>query len=114
YEQPCWVFSSRTLQAVEGADIRFIRGDVRAVHREMVEIAAGKNVWLVGGGELVGQFHDHGLLDEIIAWMAPVILGSGAPLLPRSITQPPLRLVSATPQGGIFVRLQYEVTRPSE
>ena len=48
--------------------------------------AAGKNVWLVGGGELVGQFHDHGLLDEVILGVAPVFLGAGAPLLPRRIT----------------------------
>jgi dihydrofolate reductase len=42
-------------------------------------------VWLVGGGELVGQFHDAGLLDEVILSVAPVTLGAGAPLLPRRI-----------------------------
>ena len=51
----------------------------------MAEAAGGKNVWLVGGGELVGQFHDAGLLDEIILGVASVFLGSGAPLLPRRI-----------------------------
>jgi dihydrofolate reductase len=34
----------------------------------------------------VGQFHDAGLLDEIIVGMTPVTLGAGAPLLPRRIT----------------------------
>ena len=43
----------------------------------MVEAANGKNVWLVGGGELVGAFADHGLLDEILLGMQPVFLGSG-------------------------------------
>src|SRR3712207_5586239 len=65
YEQPAWVFTSRALPGIPGADIRFVRGDVRPVHRQMAAAAGGKNVWLVGGGELVGQFHDHGLLDEI-------------------------------------------------
>lgn len=88
YEQPTWVFTSRSLPAVPGADVRFVRGDVRPVHREMVEAAGGKNVWLVGGGELVGQFYDHGLLEEIIVSIASVTLGAGAPLLPRSITTP--------------------------
>lgn len=110
YEQPCWVFSSRTLPRIAGADLRFVSGDVRPVHREMAEVAAGKNIWIVGGGELVGQFHDHGLLDELIVWVAPVTLGAGAPLLPRLISRPPLRLVSATPQEGVFVRIHYEVT----
>ena len=32
YSQPTWVFTSRTLRTVEGADIRFVKGDVRPVH----------------------------------------------------------------------------------
>ena len=48
--------------------------------------AQGKNVWLVGGGDLVGQFADQGLLDEIILGIAPVMLGAGAPLLPRHLS----------------------------
>jgi hypothetical protein len=48
------VFSSRTRAAIPGADIRFVRGDVRPVHEEMVAAAKGKNVWIVGGGESVG------------------------------------------------------------
>src|SRR5688500_4328805 len=65
YTQPTWVFSSRVLDPIPGADIRFVRGDVRPVHEAMVAAAAGKNVWIVGGGELVGQFYDRALLDEI-------------------------------------------------
>ena len=115
YELPVWVFTSRSLPAVEGADIRFVRGDVRTVHQEMTAAAGDKNIWLVGGGELVGQFHDHGLLDELIIQITPVTLGSGSPLLPRKITKPPLRLISATTFGGVFVELRYEVPRkPSQ
>jgi dihydrofolate reductase len=110
YEQPTWVFSSRRLPLVEGADIRLVSGDVAPVHAEMVEAAAGKNVWLVGGGDLVGQFHDQGLLDEIILGVAPVFLGSGAPLLPRRIIWPTLKLIEATPYGSSFVTLRYSVT----
>lgn len=111
YQQPCWVFSSRDLPRVDGADIRFVAGDVRPVHAEMAAAAGGKNVWLVGGGDLVGQFHDHGLLDEITVSIASVTLGSGAPLLPRAITTPPLRLVAVKQEGEAFVHLTYEVRR---
>jgi dihydrofolate reductase len=45
--------------------------------------AGGKNVWIVGGGDLAGQFADAGLLDELIVYIAPVTLGGGAPLFPR-------------------------------
>ena len=112
YQQPAWVFTSRSLTAVRGADVRFVHGDVRPIHPKMVEAAGGKNVWLVGGGELVGQFHDHGLLDELIVTIAPVTLGAGAPLLPRAITNPPLRLTSAMTVGTAFAELRYEVPRP--
>ncbi|MFA6905772.1 MAG: dihydrofolate reductase family protein, partial [Sphaerochaeta sp.] len=66
YTQPVWVFTTRTHPTMEGADIRFVQGDVRAVHEAMRSIAGEKNIWIVGGGDLAGQFHDAGLLDELI------------------------------------------------
>ena len=114
YEQPTWVFTSRTLPAVPGVDLRFVRGDVRPVHEDMVAAAGGKNVWIVGGGDLVGQFHDHGLLDEIFVQIGSVTLGAGKPLLPRAIISPPLRLVSVRAVGTGFAELHYEVPRPAQ
>jgi dihydrofolate reductase len=111
YQQPTWVFTSRTLPGVPDADIRFVKGDVRPVHREMVAAAAGKNVWIVGGGELAGQFYDEGLLDQLFVQVGSVTLGGGKPLLPRAIIQPPLRLVSVRQVGTGFAELQYEVPR---
>jgi dihydrofolate reductase len=111
YDLPAWVFSSRELPPVKGADIRFVSGNVAPVHAEMVAAAGGKNVWLVGGGDLVGQFHDQGLLDELILGVASVTLGSGAPLLPRRITTPPLRLREVRQYGESFVTLRYTVPR---
>lgn len=112
YAQPTWVFSSRELAPVEGADIRFVRGDVRPVHAAMGEVCGDdKNIWLVGGGDLVGQFHDHGLLDDIFVQIGSVTLGAGKPLLPRTITTPPLRLVSVRAVGTGFAELHYEVPR---
>lgn len=113
YQQPCWVFTSRRLTVVAGADVRFVAGDVRPVHADMVAAANGKNVWLVGGGELVGQFFDHGLLDEVTVSIASVTLGAGAPLLPRAITIPPMRLVKVKQEGEAFVHLTYQVPRPA-
>jgi dihydrofolate reductase len=111
YTQPAWVFTHRELPIIPGADIRFVRGDVRPVHQDMVAAAGGKNVWLVGGGELVGQFHDAGLLDELIIQLAAVTLGRGFPLLPRRIAFPPLKLLSVTRCGEAFVELRYAVPK---
>jgi dihydrofolate reductase len=103
---PCWVFTHRTLPAVPGANITFVSGDVRPVHAAMAEAAQDKNIWLVGGGELVGMFADEGLLDEIIAGVAPVTLGGGAPLLPRKLTSARLTLKDVR-RNGQFAELTY-------
>ena len=79
--------------------------------KAMVQAAEGKNVWLVGGGDLVGQFHDQGRLDEVIIGMASVFLGSGAPLLPRRIVTPPLQLLEVTKFGADFAMLRYAVQK---
>jgi dihydrofolate reductase len=107
-DTPCWVFTHRDLPRVPGADIRLVSGDVRPVHAEMVEAAAGGNIWLVGGGDLVGAFADAGMLDELLLQVAPVTLGAGAPLLPRRLTASRLRLREVD-RNGQFALLTYEL-----
>ena len=85
-------------------------GDVAPVHEAMVHAAAGRNVWIVGGGDLVGQFADAGLLDEILVKIAPVTLGAGAPLLPRRLE---LRLDDVG-RNGDFVAARYSVAAPGD
>ncbi len=65
-------------------------------------------MWLVGGGDFVGEFADQGLLDEIILGIAPVTLGGGAPLLPRRLTSQQLALTHVA-QLGQFAYLSYAV-----
>jgi dihydrofolate reductase len=109
-ETPAWVFTHRDLPVVPGVRVEFVQGDVAPVHAAMVEAAGGKNVWLMGGGDLVGQFADQGLLDEIFVGIAPVTLGAGAPLLPRRLNASQLELVALERQGQ-FARLRYRVRR---
>lgn len=85
YAQPTWVFTHREMSAPEHGDVRFTQGDVRRVHAEMLAAADGRDIWIVGGGDLAGQFADAGLLDEVWVQYAPVTLGAGAPLLPRRL-----------------------------
>ena len=109
-DRPCWVFSHRDLPVVSKANIRFVTGDVRPVHDAMTCAAGDKNIWLVGGGDLVGQFSDHHLLDEIILRYAPVTLGAGAPVLPRRLTGV-FDLQEAVIVNGAFVEVSYRVRR---
>jgi dihydrofolate reductase len=104
---PSWVFSSRELRQVSGADIRFVRGEVAPVHAEMTTAAGEGNVWIVGGGPLVAQFAEAGLLDEVLVTIAPVTLGAGRALLPTRVE---LRL-EETGRNGDFVAARYSVVR---
>lgn len=85
YEQPTWVLTHRSLEVRPGADVRFASGDVRTVHGTVTDAVPGKDIWVVGGGDLAGQFADAGLLDEVWVQFAPVTLGAGQPLLPREL-----------------------------
>jgi dihydrofolate reductase len=105
YELPCWVFTHRRLRVVPDAPIEFVSGAVAPVHRQMVDAAGGKNVWIVGGGDLAGQFAEAGLLDEVLVSLAPVTLGAGAPLLPRRIE---LRLEELG-RNGDFIAARFAV-----
>lgn len=107
YDVAGWVFTHRQLPVVPDAPIAFTSGDVAPVHEAMMKAAAGRNVWIVGGGDLAGQFANAGLLDEVIVYIAPVTLGSGAPLLPHRIE---LDLVELG-RNGDFACAKYAVVR---
>lgn len=109
YTQPTWVFTHRKLSLIAGANVRFVSDDVRPVHAQMRAAAGDKNIWLVGGGDLVGQFYDAGLLDELIVQVGSVTLGRGKPLFPRRALSPALRLTACKQMGPSLVELRYDV-----
>jgi dihydrofolate reductase len=104
------VFSSRGLPVPEGADVEIVWGAVSDCVDRIVARAHGKDVWIVGGGDLAGQFLDAGYLDRIELAVAPAFIPSGAPLLPRALSSARLRLVEVD-RVGPFARLVYDVIR---
>ena len=107
-DRSTFVFTTRDLPAPAGANIRFVRGAVSEVLAEIRAAAGEGDIWVVGGGDLAGQFFDAGALDSIALSIAPVALDGGAPLFPRRVESDRLRLVSATAHGQ-FARLVYDV-----
>jgi dihydrofolate reductase len=110
YDIPCWVFTHRELPVVPDARVEFTSAPIAAVHEAMAAAASGRNVWIVGGGDLAGQFADVGLLDEIVVTIAPVTLGGGAPLLPRRLE---LRL-DELGRNGDFACAKLSVVYPAD
>lgn len=109
YTEPTWVFTHRSLPAIPGADIHFVSGPVKTVESDMRAAAGDKNIWIVGGGDLAGQFYDEGMLDELIIQIGSVTLGRGKPLFPRRLLNPVLQLSAVRQLGPGMVELRYDV-----
>ncbi|MNW52563.1 hypothetical protein D3C74_300880 [compost metagenome] len=105
-----YIFTSRELPIPEGADVQLLNGPVAQFLPVIRDSAGEKNVWVLGGGELLGQFLDVDALDVLALTIAPAALSSGAPVLPRTISSESLELVEAR-QAGPFARLVYRVNK---
>ncbi|MHA7221948.1 dihydrofolate reductase family protein [Arthrobacter sp. RHLT1-20] len=106
-DTPCWVFTHHELPAPKGSNVTFVRGPVSEFVQDLRDNAAGRNVWIVGGGVLAAQFADAGLLDELIISIIPVVLGSGKAVLPMARPTAPLELVSSHTMGRGIMELRY-------
>lgn len=82
YPQPTWVLTGRPGIIQAGHPVQAFDGDVTGLHAKLVTAAAGRDVWVVGGGQVAAQFVAAGLIDEMIVSYAPCSLGSGARVLP--------------------------------
>jgi len=110
-DRPTVVFTSREPPRPAGADITFVSGQVSEALPTIAAAAGSKDVWVVGGGDLAGQFFDAQALDEITLSVAPVTLGAGAQLFPRRLESSQLTLVSVT-QEAQFIRATYGIAYP--
>lgn len=105
-----YVFTTRDLPIPAGAEVRLVSGPVAGVLPELREAAGQKHIWVLGGGELLGQFFDVDAIDTLALTIAPAALASGAPVLPRTISSERLQLIEAR-QAGPFARLVYQVNK---
>ena len=80
YRVPCWVFTHHELGTDDGADVVLVRGSVQMFADELRRDAGDKDVYIVGGGSLAGEFLSAGLIDRIVLTLVPVALGGGVPL----------------------------------
>ena len=111
-DMPTWVFTHRTFQTPEGANVRYVQGAV-ADHIADMRAAAGDGVlWVLGGGELASQFAEAGELDDVIVSYVPVVLGTGIPLFARPIPGQ-LKLTSSEQLEQDFVQNIYALKTPS-
>jgi dihydrofolate reductase len=70
----------------------------------------GKDIWIVGGGSMLHEFIEKGLVDEWIITVTPTILGDGIPLFKKHDFETRLRLKGARTFNQ-FTELHYETVR---
>jgi dihydrofolate reductase len=73
--------------------------------------APGKDIWLVGGGELIAAFLDAGLIDEFIIHVIPTLIGEGIPLIHPRHRLVSLDLLASQAYSDEVMRLHCAVQR---
>jgi len=69
----------------------------------------GKDIWLMGGGEIIASFLDEHAIDEFVISVAPVFIGEGIPLIARRHRHVPLELLSVERFEDGLVQSRYRV-----
>lgn len=86
------------------------RGPIKAFARRLRE-QAGKDIWMMGGSEIIAAFLDEGEIDELSLHVLPVLIGEGIPLIQPRHRSIPLELLSTRKFPDGVVHLQYRVTK---
>jgi dihydrofolate reductase len=73
----------------------------------------GKDIWLMGGGDIIASFLDAQAIDEFVISVAPVFIGEGIPLIARRHRHVPLELRSSERFEDGLVQLRYGLNRQS-
>lgn len=103
----CYVFSRSIIENTE--DVKFVNGNINRFVNKL-KSQEGKNIWIVGGGELLLSFIEEMLVDEMIITVAPTILGKGIPLFREGNQQLNLSLKGMR-RFNQFAELRYKVIK---
>ena len=106
-----YVFSRSSPPASVPAGVQFVTEPISAF-AERFRKQAGKNMWLMGGGEIIGSFLDEGAIDEFIITVVPTFIGEGIGLMSPRHREVPLWLRSLQRFPDGVVQLHYNVQQP--
>ena len=104
-----YVFS-RTLPPGEREGMTFVNSLPSALV-EQIRRHKGKDIWLMGGGELGRDFLRADLVDELYLGVVPVLLGEGIPLFPSGFPQRNFALIENKTFSKGLIALKYRRMR---
>jgi len=104
-ETRAFVFS-RTRDGERDDHATFVSGDISRFVKTL-KFQPGRNIWLVGGGEIIRPLLQDDLIDEFRIFVHPIVLGTGVPLFPPPLSTKTLRLRDTHAFESGLVRLGY-------
>ena len=105
----CYVFTKSRYEP--NNSVEFVDGDIVRFINTLKGVE-GRNIWIVGGGDLLSYFLKENLVDEFIINIAPTIIGTGIPLFNKQNMEIELELKSIR-RFNQFAELHY-VKRQSD
>ena len=106
-----FVFSRQAPPADAPAGVEFVNGAIGPILNRLRE-QPGKDIWLMGGGDLIATFLDEHAIDEFVISVVPVFIGDGIPLIARRHRHVLLELRSVERFEDGLVQLRYDVPNP--
>ena len=113
FHMPVFVVTHRAedpLVKEGGTTYTFVTGGVAAALARAKEAAGGKDVAVLGGADVIRQFAEAGLLDELRLHIAHVLLGDGTRLFdridPKRVTMERTGVVDAPGVTHLTLRLR--------
>ena len=107
-KRPTFVFSRQSPPSKVPSGVEFVTGSIRAFV-DGLRKRPGKDIWLMGGGEIIASFLDAQAIDEFVITVVPVFIGDGIPLIARRHRETLLDLQSVTRFDDGVVQLHYAV-----
>ncbi len=111
FSGPMFVLTHRPLERPDPA-VRVLSGDIGEAVATALDAAGGKNVEVLGA-DVAGQCLQRGLVDEILVYVLPVLLGDGIRFSPPGAARTDLEPISSTRSGDATI-LRFRVRNQSD
>lgn len=107
-EKKAYVFTRQEEPLRREKNVEFISGDIGEFARQLKENTE-EDIWLVGGSQLIKIFLEQNLVQDLIIFVVPIILGSGIPLFDQIQKEIGLKLINTERYESGLVRMEYEI-----
>jgi dihydrofolate reductase len=111
FSGPMFLLTHRPLEPPD-PDVTILSGDIGQAVATALDAAGGKNLEILGA-DVAGQCLQRGLVDEILVYVLPLLLGDGIHFSAPGLTKTDLEPLSSTRSGEATV-LRFRVRKQSD